>query len=78
MPAGCAHGFQAPAPTSADVSYMIDRAHDPNEDVSIAFDDPDLAIRWPFPVTTMSSRTGSLRRWLTQRDCWRRAAQQAR
>ena len=33
---------------------MIDRAHDPSEDVSIAFDDPDLAIPWPLPV--MSSR----------------------
>ena len=35
---------------------MIDRAHDPSEDVSIAFHDPDLAIPWPLPVTIMSSR----------------------
>jgi dTDP-4-dehydrorhamnose 3,5-epimerase len=35
---------------------MIDRAHDPSEDVSIAFDDPDLAIGWPLPVSVMSSR----------------------
>jgi dTDP-4-dehydrorhamnose 3,5-epimerase len=35
---------------------MIDRAHDPSEDVSIAFDDPDLAIPWPLPVSVMSSR----------------------
>jgi dTDP-4-dehydrorhamnose 3,5-epimerase len=55
VPAGCAHGFQA-LTEIADVSYMIDRAHDPTEDVSIAFDDPDLAIPWPLPVTTMSSR----------------------
>jgi dTDP-4-dehydrorhamnose 3,5-epimerase len=55
VPAGCAHGFQALTDT-ADVSYMIDRAHDPTEDVSIAFDDPDLAIPWPLPVTIMSSR----------------------
>jgi dTDP-4-dehydrorhamnose 3,5-epimerase len=55
VPAGCAHGFQA-LTEIADVSYMIDRAHDPNEDVSIAFDDPDLAIPWPLPVTVMSSR----------------------
>ncbi len=55
VPAGCAHGFQALTGT-ADVSYMIDCAHDPNEDVSIAFDDPDLAIPWPLPVTIMSSR----------------------
>jgi dTDP-4-dehydrorhamnose 3,5-epimerase len=55
VPAGCAHGFQA-LTEIADVSYMIDRAHDPTEDVSIAFDDPDLAIPWPLPVTIMSSR----------------------
>jgi dTDP-4-dehydrorhamnose 3,5-epimerase len=55
VPAGCAHGFQARTET-ADVSYMIDRAHDPSEDVSIAFDDPGLAIPWPLPVTLMSSR----------------------
>jgi dTDP-4-dehydrorhamnose 3,5-epimerase len=55
VPAGCAHGFQA-LTDPADVSYRIDRNHDPAEDVSIAFDDPDLAIPWPFPVTTMSQR----------------------
>ena len=55
VPAGCAHGFQALTDT-ADVSYMIDRAHDPSEDVSIAFDDPDLAIPWPLPVSIISTR----------------------
>jgi dTDP-4-dehydrorhamnose 3,5-epimerase len=55
VPASCAHGFQALTDT-ADVSYMIDRGHDPSEDVSIAFDDPDLGIPWPLPVTIMSSR----------------------
>ena len=53
IPAGCAHGFQA-LTEPADVSYRIDRPHDPAEDVSIAFDDPDLAIPWPFPVAAMS------------------------
>jgi len=55
VPAGCAHGFQA-LTDSADVSYRIDRAHDPSEDVVIAFDDPELAIPWPLPVTAMSER----------------------
>jgi len=55
IPAGCAHGFQALTPT-ADVSYRIDRPHDPSEDVSIAFDDPELAINWPLPVAKMSER----------------------
>jgi dTDP-4-dehydrorhamnose 3,5-epimerase len=55
VPAGCAHGFQALTDT-ADVSYLIDRRHDPSEDVSIAFDDPELAIPWPLPVTITSLR----------------------
>lgn len=55
VPAGCAHGFQA-LTEPADVSYRIDRAHDPDEDVSIAHDDPELGIPWPLPVCAMSER----------------------
>ena len=55
VPAGCGHGFQA-LTDPADVSYMIDRAHDPSEDLSIAFDDPELDIPWPLPVTIRSQR----------------------
>jgi dTDP-4-dehydrorhamnose 3,5-epimerase len=55
VPAGCAHGFQA-LTDPADVSYRIDRRHDPTEDVAIAFDDPDLGIVWPLPPTMMSER----------------------
>jgi dTDP-4-dehydrorhamnose 3,5-epimerase len=55
VPAGCAHGFQA-LTDPADVSYRIDREHDPSEDVTIAYDDPELGIPWPLPVTMMSPR----------------------
>ncbi len=55
VPAGCAHGFQA-LTEPADVSYRIDRPHDPAEDMTIAFDDPELAIPWPLPVTIVSAR----------------------
>ncbi|HUN35734.1 MAG TPA: dTDP-4-dehydrorhamnose 3,5-epimerase [Trebonia sp.] len=55
IPSGCAHGFQA-LTDPADVAYRIDRPHDPSEDVSIAFDDPELAIPWPLPVTVLSGR----------------------
>ena len=55
IPRGCAHGFQA-LTEPADTSYRIDRAHDPAEDVTIAFDDPELAVRWPHPVTLVSDR----------------------
>ena len=55
VPAGCAHGFQA-LTDPADVSYRIDRPHDPAEDVSIAYDDPELAIPWPLPVAIRSEQ----------------------
>jgi dTDP-4-dehydrorhamnose 3,5-epimerase len=55
VPAGCAHGFQA-LTDPADVSYRIDRPHDPAEDVSIAFDDSALAIPWPLPVRLTSAK----------------------
>lgn len=55
IPAGCAHGFQA-LTDPADVAYRIDREHDPAEDMAIAYDDPDLRIPWPLPVSIMSER----------------------
>ncbi len=58
VPAGCAHGFQA-LTDPADVTYRIDRPHDPAEDVSVAFDEPELAIPWPLPVTAKSTRDAS-------------------
>ncbi len=58
VPAGCAHGFQA-LTDPADTSYRIDRPHDPAEDVTVAFDDPELAIPWPLPVTVKSAKDAS-------------------
>jgi dTDP-4-dehydrorhamnose 3,5-epimerase len=55
LPAGVAHGFQALTET-ADVCYRIDRIHHPGQDVTVRFDDPDLGIPWPLPITSMSDR----------------------
>jgi dTDP-4-dehydrorhamnose 3,5-epimerase len=53
IPAGCAHGFQA-LTEPADISYRIDREHDPAEDLTIAYNDTELGVPWPLPVTVMS------------------------
>jgi dTDP-4-dehydrorhamnose 3,5-epimerase len=53
IPPGCAHGFQA-LTEPADISYRIDRPHDPSHDLTIAHDDPELGISWPLGVTAMS------------------------
>jgi dTDP-4-dehydrorhamnose 3,5-epimerase len=55
VPAGCGHGWQA-LTEPADVCYRIDREHDPSEDLTIRWDDPDIAVPWPLPVGGMSEK----------------------
>ncbi len=62
IPPGFLHGFQA-LTTIADVCYRIDRPHDPTEDLSVAFDDGELAIDWPLEVTAVSARDRSASSW---------------
>ncbi|MFD0363295.1 dTDP-4-dehydrorhamnose 3,5-epimerase [Nocardia sp. GCM10030253] len=62
VPPGFLHGFQALTAT-ADVCYRIDRPHDPTEDIGVAYDDPDLAIVWPLPVTVVSARDRAAGSW---------------
>jgi dTDP-4-dehydrorhamnose 3,5-epimerase len=47
----------------ADICYRIDRPHDPAEDLSVRYDDPDLAIAWALPVDTLSPRDQSAGSW---------------
>jgi dTDP-4-dehydrorhamnose 3,5-epimerase len=53
IPASCAHSFQAPM-EPANTSYRIDRVHERSDDLTIAYDDPEVAVPWPLPVTAMS------------------------
>ncbi|GAA4471091.1 dTDP-4-dehydrorhamnose 3,5-epimerase [Rhodococcus olei] len=62
VPPGFLHGFQA-LTAVADVCYRIDREHDPAEDIAVAYDDPDLAIAWPLPVTVISARDAAAGTW---------------
>lgn len=62
VPPGFLHGFQA-LTTTADVCYRIDRPHDPSENLAVAYDDPDLAIDWPLPVTIVSAQDARAPRW---------------
>ncbi|MFT4124627.1 MAG: dTDP-4-dehydrorhamnose 3,5-epimerase [Gordonia sp. (in: high G+C Gram-positive bacteria)] len=62
IPPGFLHGFQALTDV-ADVCYRIDRPHDPSEDLGVAYDDPDLGIAWPEPVTTVSARDTGAGSW---------------
>ena len=62
VPRGFLHGFQVLSRV-ADICYRIDRPHDPAEDVSVRYDDPDLAIAWPLPVAGLSPRDRSAGSW---------------
>lgn len=62
VPAGFLHGFQGLTPI-ADVCYRIDRPHDPAEDISVRFADPDLAIAWPLKPTHVSERDAQAMSW---------------
>ena len=55
IPAGCAHGYQAL--TDADVTYRISGEYDADADMTIAWNDPELAIDWPlYPVLSERDR----------------------
>lgn len=66
IPRGFLHGFQALTET-ADTCYRIDAAHDPSEDVAVAFDDPDLGIAWPLPPSMVSDRDRAAGSWADAR-----------
>ncbi|MBF6176289.1 dTDP-4-dehydrorhamnose 3,5-epimerase [Nocardia blacklockiae] len=66
VPPGFLHGFQALTET-ADVCYRIDRAHDPAEDLAVAYDDPELGIEWPDRVTVVSARDRAAGSWAALR-----------
>lgn len=62
VPRGCLHGFQA-LTEAADTCYRHDAVHDPAEDVTVRYDDPDLGIPWPLPVTVMSDKDRHAGSW---------------
>lgn len=67
VPPGFLHGFQVVA-ADADVCYRIDRPHDPSEDLSVRYDDPDLGIAWPLPAAEVSARDAAAGSWAALRS----------
>lgn len=62
VPPGMLHGYQA-LTEHADVCYRIDREHDPSEDLAVRYDDSDLGLPWPMPVSAISERDLSAGSW---------------
>ena len=59
IPEGCAHGFQVQEPSS-ELLYLHSGGWVPEAETGVCWDDPQLAIDWPFPVTEMSHRDRAL------------------
>jgi dTDP-4-dehydrorhamnose 3,5-epimerase len=55
IPPGCAHGFLT-LEDASEVYYEITPAYQPGAGAGICWDDPTLAIPWPFPPAVISER----------------------
>jgi dTDP-4-dehydrorhamnose 3,5-epimerase len=61
VPAGFAHGFSVVSQT-AQVEYKCTDLYDPASELGIAWNDPELGIRWPSEQALLSDRDRKNRR----------------
>jgi dTDP-4-dehydrorhamnose 3,5-epimerase len=55
VPRGFAHGFQT-LTDDVEVSYLVSAPYTPQAERGLRYDDPQLGIRWPIEVTTISEK----------------------
>ena len=55
IPEGCAHGFQV-LEADSELLYLHTAFYAPASEGALRYDDPQLAIPWPLPVTDLSER----------------------
>lgn len=54
IPPGVAHGFATL--TDITISYMVDSYYNPDDELGLAWDDPDVAADWGVPDPVLSKR----------------------
>ena len=59
LPRGVAHGYLT-LTDAAEVAYQFSAFHRPGIEKGIRWDDPDVAIAWPFAPTVLSDRDRNL------------------
>ena len=52
VPAGFAHGF-CTLEDNCEIVYRVSNYYAPEADSGLAFDDPEVGIEWPFPISEM-------------------------
>jgi dTDP-4-dehydrorhamnose 3,5-epimerase len=57
IPPGVAHGFYAL--TDMTITYLVDHYYNPDDELGVAWDDPDLGVTWPRSDPELSGRDGS-------------------
>ena len=60
IPPGCAHGFCVMSPV-AQVQYKCTALYDAADEIAIAWNDPEAAIRWPLAEPLLSARDQAAR-----------------
>jgi len=55
IPEGCAHGFQVLAPNS-ELLYLHTSFYRPEYEGGVRYNDPEIIINWPLPVSDISQR----------------------
>lgn len=59
IPEGFGHGFQSLEPDS-EIIYFNTASYAPDLEGGVLFDDPDIGIEWPLPITFTSDRDKAL------------------
>jgi dTDP-4-dehydrorhamnose 3,5-epimerase len=54
IPPGVAHGFYAR--TDVTITYLVDAYYDPDDELGVAWDDPDVGVDWPDEAPVLSER----------------------
>ena len=57
IPPGVAHGFYAL--TDMTITYLVDHYYNPDDELGVAWDDPDLGVTWPRSDPELSGRDRS-------------------
>ena len=57
IPPGVAHGFAAL--TDMTITYLVDQYYNPDDELGVAWDDPDIAADWGVADPTLSNRDRS-------------------